>query len=105
MKIVLSPQVRVPPLTLFKEGDALTVNGEVFDFTPMGDGDTLPLGSIASEWFVGDVDKVGTEVIITLLFPNPWNYSPEQAFPEPLLNVPDGPVALPQPLPLEVPNE
>ncbi|MHC8386752.1 hypothetical protein ACYZTM_01520 [Pseudomonas sp. MDT2-39-1] len=99
MIIKLSPQRRDDSLQVIKAGSVLTVNGQVFDFSRMGDGDTLPNSAINSEWFAGDVDKMEGELTLTLLLPNPWNFSPEQAFPAPLENVPDGPVAFPGPLP------
>jgi hypothetical protein len=99
MIIKLSPVRTDKTLTVIKSGSTLTVNGEIFDFSQMGDGDTLPSSAILSEWFAGDIDKAGGELTLTLFFPNPWNYSPEQAFPVDLLNVPDGPVIFPQPLP------
>lgn len=100
MKIILSPQRRDDTLTLEKQGDTLLVNGEAFDFSKVGEGDTLPREAIKSEWFVGPVDKINGELILTVLLPNPWNYSQEQAFPKPLYDVPDGVVNLPAPLPL-----
>ncbi|MGH8384019.1 MAG: hypothetical protein ACRESJ_00750 [Pseudomonas sp.] len=99
MRIELRPQRRDDAIEVIKVGSVLTVNGEVFDFSQMGEGDTLPNSAIHSEWFAGDVEKVDGELKIILLLPNPWNYSPEQAFPVPLENVPDGPVVLPGPLP------
>lgn len=87
-------------LDLIKTGDALAVNGETFDFSSVGDGDTLPATAIASGWFPADVERISGELIITLWLPNPWNASPEQRFPDDLVNVPDGPVMLPQPLPI-----
>lgn len=98
MIIKLSPQRRDDTLEVVKAGNVLTVNGEDFDFTPMGNGDTLPVAAITSIWFTADVEKADGELTLTLLFPNPWNYSPEQAFPVDLIDVPDGPVAFPQPL-------
>lgn len=97
MKIILSPQRRDDTLEVVKNGDVLTVNGEEFDFSLIADGDTLPREAIDSIWFAGPVDRIGGELILTLLFPNPWNYSQEQAFPVPLENVLDGLVAFPQP--------
>jgi hypothetical protein len=99
MKIILNPQMREDTLTVFKRGDILTVNGEDFDFAPIGEGETLPADAISSFWFLNQVDRVDGELVLTLLFPNPWNFSQEQAFPVPLENVPDGPVAFPGPLP------
>jgi len=97
MRIILDPQRRDDLLEVVKAGDTLVVNGESFDFSPMDDGDTLPAIAITSGWFSGDVDRVNGRLVIRMWLPNPWNYSPEQAFPEPLLNVPDGPVLLPRP--------
>lgn len=100
MDIILSPQRRDDTLTLIKTGDVLNVNGEDFDFSPMGAGDTLPYQAITSQWFVAAVEKdLSGKLTLTVILPNPANYSPEQAFPVPLLDIPDGPVELPQPLP------
>lgn len=100
MIIKLSPQRRDDSLAVIKSGDLLNINGEVFDLSPMNDGDTLPRSAIASEWFAADVEKVSGQLVVTLLFPNPANYSQEQAFPVDLLGVPDGEVVFPLPLPI-----
>lgn len=97
MRIVLSPQRRDDTLEVIKSGDILKVNGVRFDLSKVGEGDTLPQAAIDSLWFVGPVDRVNGELMLTLLLPNPWNYSQAQAFPVPLENVPDGPVAFPGP--------
>lgn len=99
MRIKLSPVRMEGALDVSKLGNILTVNGEKFDFSRMADGDTLPRSAITSEWFAGDVDVAEGEMTLTLLLPLPANFSPEQAFPEDLVDVPDGPVAFPQPLP------
>lgn len=106
MRIKLSPQRRDDQFTVIRSGSILTVNGEAFDFSRMGDGDTLPRSAIQSEWFAGDIDKDNGELTLTLLLPNPWNYSPEQAFPVDLVDIPEGQVIFPQPLPaIEAPRE
>lgn len=102
MNIILSPVRMDDTLEIFKEGNKLTLSGEVFDFTPMQEGSTLPSSAIDSRWFDQTVDMVDGEITLTIFLPNPVNYSPEQAFPAPLLSVPDGLVELPKPLP--VPN-
>ncbi len=104
MIIKLSPQRRDDTLEVVRIGNVLVLNGESFDFSSMGDGDTLPASAISSEWFVGEVEKTAAELTLTLVLPNPHNYSQEQAFPADLVNVPDGPVAFPLPLP-EVSSE
>ena len=107
MKIVPVPIRTDDTLELFKSGDILTVNGEDFDFSQIGEGDSLPSSAITSTWFIGDQTRVDGELVLTLFLPNPWNYSPEQAFPANLVGVPDGLVLLPQPLPeaVEVSDE
>lgn len=106
MRIKLSPTISDEILTVVKAGQLLTINGELFDFGPMNDGDTLPSSAISSKWFYGGVDKESGELTLTLFLPNPWNYSPEQAFPVDLVDVPDGQVVFPQPLPtIETPAE
>lgn len=99
MIIKLSPQRRDDLLEVVKTGQVLDINGEEFDFSAIPDGATLPRSAIDSEWFAGDVEMISGDLVVTLLFPNPANYSPAQAFPVDLVGVPDGPVAFPQPLP------
>lgn len=101
MRIKLSPVFGGDTLVVVKNGSALTINGKIFDLSPMADGDTLPFGAITSTWFPTDVEHFGGELVVTLRLPNPWNYSPEQAFPVDLVDVPDGRVALPLCLPNE----
>lgn len=98
MNITLSPYGGEETLELVKDGNRLTINGELFDFTRMAEGDTLPGAAITCAFINRDVDYIGGHLTLVVRFPNPWNYSPEQAFPEPLLDIPDGPIALPQPL-------
>lgn len=99
MRIKLAAQRRDDSLTVFKRGKVLTVNGEEFDFSPLTEGATLPQTAINSFWFAGDVEMADGEITLTLLLPNPANYSQEQAFPVDLVDVPDGLVVFPQPLP------
>lgn len=97
MKIILSPQRRDDTLIAVKLGDVLTLNSVRFDLSPIGEGDTLPYEAIHSQWLPGNIERVNGELVLTLLFPNPSNYSQAQAFPSPLLNVPDGVVVFPGP--------
>lgn len=101
MIINLSPQRRDDNLVAYKSGDKLNLNYEEFDFSKLGEGDTLPSNAIGTNWFFGNVERRSGELELTLLLPNPVNYSPGQAFPVPLVNVPDGQVVFPRPLPNE----
>lgn len=99
MKLILSPQRRDDTVVYAKKGESLIVNGETFDFSRLNEGDTLPYSAIRSEWFIGPVERVNGELILTVWLPNPWNYSKEQAFPEPIYALFDGIIDLPKPRP------
>lgn len=98
MKIMFSPQRLNEILVASRVGDVLTLNGEAFDFGPLGEGDSLPSSAMQSKWFAGPVTRTSGNLVVTLLLPLPINFSPAQAFPEPLMLTRDGPVKLPQPL-------
>ncbi|WP_047302040.1 hypothetical protein [Pseudomonas fluorescens] len=99
MRIELSPVDGLPTVSYVKRGESVLVNGEEFDFSKVGEGDTLAVSAIQSTWFSGPVERSNGELTVALFLPLPSNFSPEQAFPVPLENVPDGPVQLPGPLP------
>jgi hypothetical protein len=73
MKITVKPQIRDTRPTFEVEGDALIIDGDKFDFSPLPDGAILPEDAIDSEWFPADVKRVGGELHITLVVPfSPW---------------------------------
>lgn len=102
MNILLSAIRIDETLNISKIGETLIINGEEFDFSRIGEGDTLPSNAINSIWFIGDQTRVDGELVLSMFLPNPRNYSPEQAFPEPLIDVQDGFITLPKPLDEEV---
>jgi hypothetical protein len=95
MLIKLSPSRVDKELFVSKKDDVLTVNGEVFDFSPLKEGQVLPADAIKSEWFIGDVSRVDGELILTLVLPHGPNPSQNVAFPKDLANVKNGKVKLP----------
>ena len=95
MHITLSPARRDAPLVASRDGDKLTLNGEVFDFSPLGEGETLPADAIDSEWIVGDVTRTGGVLHLTLRLPHGANAPEETRFPETIIDPPDGEIALP----------
>jgi len=103
MQITLSPARRDTPLTLDRTGDALTINGEVFDFTPLPDGATLPREAIASDWFAGPVERVDGTLRLSLVLPHGANAPQETLYPAPLTLTGNGPVILP-PYEVETPD-
>ena len=96
MKLIFSPQRRDDVLTISKSGDALTVNGVIYDFTPLPDGATLPREAIDCEWICGNVERINGELIIPILLPHGPDASEAARFPEPMAVTIDGEVVLPE---------
>ena len=95
MHIALSPARRDETLTASRDGDTLTLNGDAFDFSPLGEGETLPADAIDSAWIVGDVTRTDGVLHLTLRLPHGANAPEETRFPEPIIDPPDGEIALP----------
>lgn len=105
MKIIFTPVGMEESVIYEKKGDILVVDGEEFDFSRMIDGDIIHSEAIKSTMFRESVERKGGKLNVTLVLPNPRNYSPEQAFPSPMENVPDGIIDLPKGLPEDIPLE
>ncbi|MCF5649487.1 MULTISPECIES: hypothetical protein [Pseudomonas syringae group] len=100
MIIKIAPQRRDDEFVVEKNGMSLKINGDTFDFSPMQEGGTLPRSAIACEWIWDDVNFDGGQLVVCLILPVPANYSPEQAYPADLTDVPDGVIQFPKALPL-----
>lgn len=95
MIISFSPQRRDDTLSLEKNGDRLRINGELFNFNPLQEGDSIPDGSIPCEWITGPVQRVEGQIHVTLILPHGPNPSEAVAFPPPIVVEVDGPVNVP----------
>jgi len=96
MIIKFSPQRRDDTLSLSKAGEVLTVNGKDFDFSRLGNGETLPGSAVDSDFICGDVERSDDgELIIPVILPHGANPSHAVAFPDPVNVTDDGPVTLP----------
>lgn len=97
MIIKLSPvAISESPLSVSVMGDILTINGEVFDFSPIPPGYSLPLEAIGSQLFHGPAVRDSEGILtITLRFPHPDYADETMRFPVPINVLKDGPVELP----------
>ncbi|MBD9657487.1 hypothetical protein IB239_21885 [Pseudomonas sp. PDM12] len=96
MIINLSPVRCDEPLPEIKYSkDSLTVDGELFDFSPVPEGAILPSDAVESKWFVGEVSRIDGEIHLTLVLPHGANPSSVVAFPEPIRVTKAGAVKLP----------
>lgn len=96
MKITLKPQVCESRPSYEKDGDALIIGGDRFDFSPLPDGAILPEEAINSRWFPEDIKRVDGELQVTLIVPfSPWQ---RDVLGERLVieNPADGPLQLPE---------
>lgn len=96
MQIKLSPQRRDDTLTVSKQGDVLTINGEQFDFSAIPEGATLPADAISSEFFSGPVERIDGVLHLTLTLPHGADPVEAVAFPADIINPPDGEIELPK---------
>ena len=95
MIINLSPQRRDDAQPIVSvQGDTITINGEAFDFSQIGEGDTLPREAVDSEWIAGPVERKDGQIELTLILPHGYPAPEETKFPQPI-NAGDGPVQLP----------
>ncbi|WP_256217842.1 tail fiber assembly protein [Pseudomonas sp. NBRC 111140] len=99
MIIKLSPIIPLLPqsLTVYKQGDSLTINGLTLDFSQLPDGGTLPGEASRCPWIIETVERVQGQLVIVLLLPIPIEASQEACFPCDIISPPDGLVALPTP--------
>lgn len=105
MKIILSPMRRDDSLIITKSSDTLTINNEVFDFSVIPEGSSLPSSAVNCEWLVGDISRTNGELTLTIILPHGPDPREDQAFPVAIENVPDGEVALPANAVVEEPTE
>lgn len=95
MKINLVPIRMDEQLEVKVYGNAIWLNGEEFDFSPLPEGSILPSCAIDSKWFFGKVSKTNGEIELTILLPHGSDAPQETRFPTPITTSEDGPVTLP----------
>lgn len=82
MKFNFYAQRRDDELKIEVTGDVLIVNGEEFDFSYIGEGETLPHSAIASDTFLDDVTRTNGELTFGIIIPHKTKPHQKIAFPE-----------------------
>ena len=82
-------------LMLERAGEVLTFNGVAYDFGPLADGATLPRAAVDCEWLASDVERIDGVLHLAVVLPCDWTAPEHSRFPQPIIDPPDGPVALP----------
>lgn len=101
MKLTFSPQLRAAPVAVSVTGDAIEIDGVIYDFAPLAEGDVLPREAVDCPWLASDVTRDEGHITLALILPHGSAAPQETLFPEPLTITSDGPVPLP---PFEVPT-
>ena len=78
-----------------KEGDSLIINGEMFDFSPLLEGERLPIQAIASTFFADNVERTDGVLRIAIRMPISMELYVIGGIPDILIDAPDGPLDLP----------
>lgn len=95
MQITFSPMRADTALILSRTGDLLTVNGDVFDFSVIPEGATLPRDAIDCAYIASDVTRCAGVIKLTLILPHGADAPPETLFPQTITLDADGLVDLP----------
>jgi len=95
MVINLSPVRMDDSLIIEKAGDAIRLNGVLFDFSALPDGASLPAEAIGSNWICNPVERVDGSLVVTLLMPHGPEAGERSRFPVAIVNPVDGRVPLP----------
>lgn len=95
MKISFSPQLRTAPIAVSVIGDVIEIEGVVYDFGPLAEGDILPRSAVNCPWLVSDVIRQGGDICLTLILPHGAAAPQATLFPKRITVTADGPVALP----------
>jgi hypothetical protein len=95
MRLIFHPVRSDAALDLRRRGDALEVNGTLFDFAALPEGAELPPEAMASPVFCGPVRRVDGGIEVNLLLPHGAGAGVVCRHPAPLDLTGDGPVNLP----------
>lgn len=89
-KIIMQPQYSDNILTLAKSGNALTINGEKYDFSPLEEGYEIPPEAIDCDWIFGSIKKIDGIIHLTIIMPYNDADAPDHIrFPEPIMLIED----------------
>lgn len=99
MLIKFSPVFSDRLLTVYKQGESLTIDGLTLDLSALSDGATLPAEAVGCPWITADIERVGGRLLVTLVLPHGHDAPHTARFPEDLFFDKNGKVPLPTPDP------
>ena len=90
----LSPQVRDDVLVMSVVDDVVTINGEVFDFGPLNEGDHLTADAVSTEFLFGTITRTVGKIVLSVIMPITEASSQAAKYPVPIEQT-NGVVGLP----------
>ncbi len=94
MIIKLSPVRSDAELSVSKMGEVLKINGVSLDFSRLASGATLPAVAVGCEFVIAPIERIGSDLVVTLMLPHGADASEAVRFPSDI-NPADGQVRLP----------
>lgn len=70
MEIIFDPIRADDTLSVHVDGDVLTVNGDVLDFSGLAEGFKLPPSAVGNAWIIGSVKRRDGQIQLTMLAPH-----------------------------------
>lgn len=99
MLIKLNPVFSDRLLTVYKQGDSLTIDGLTLDFSTLAEGATLPAEAVGCPWITAPIERIDGRLVLTLTLPHGHDAPYEARFPEDIFFDQNGKVPLPTPDP------
>ncbi|MDD2108903.1 tail fiber assembly protein [Pseudomonas asiatica] len=87
-------------LTVYKQGDSLTIDGLTLDFSALAEGATLPAEALGCPWITAPVERINGRLVLTLTLPHGHDAPYEVRFPQDVFFEGNGKVPLPTPDPV-----
>lgn len=85
MRLNFSPVRKDTDILINVEGDSIWIDGVIYDFSPLNEGDTLPSEAITGDHFAGNITRADGEIVVTIALPHGANAPYERRFPEPVV--------------------
>ncbi|MDM9555955.1 MULTISPECIES: tail fiber assembly protein [Pseudomonas] len=99
MLIKFNPVFSDQLLTVYRQGDSLTIDGLTLDFSALAEGATLPAEALGCPWITAPVERVNGRLVLTLTLPHGHDAPYEVRFPQDVFFEENGKVPLPTPDP------
>lgn len=96
MNINIVTSITTERASFEKRGDSLIINGDEFDFSPLLEGERIPMNAIQSDFMAGAVERHNGVLIIPIRLPISELLADTVGIPGDIIDAPDGLLDLPK---------